>query len=671
MFSPQPPTSPQSNSASASTSRRPLSALYGSQGPVTARDTFGSVGNKEDLEQTDRNNRLVAIVHDDAEVLESLYENLKFAIVNKRDQAMQKNEKNEQNIDALIRQWKWTKPLNWDFEKLISEYGFNLSPNEILLHHDFIDFSFDEPEQQLNLLVNAKNNMSKARLAAVRDELRALDKQFLGETGAPMSKFCAALFELAHTDVLSHARTELSRSDSKIAQLENQIESNRQLRDTAVARGDIPAIEPPHRNMIKSYVDLLEVIQKRIIDLTSTDEETNIFRKNCNEVIKGARELVHRLGDENRNLQTRCLADIRRSETIRVNEGMKDADAVSSHKEYVLEVREKLDENQKRQKVVLDKIAELTKELFTLTDSRREMIKELCVEKEQEEHRSANYEEFGIVRSEHLPYVDRIRDLTERRLGAEQGLTDYINEMQRRYNEMDIEGMLDELVEPELRKYIATYRSLVFTVGDLMTKKSLRVESLLRQRRQLKLQQELAVSSLDHEVGTYVKKHDELTRQLNEAQTDLTFLQHTQNVAEKNYSQIGALQQRFGLQCLHPVVEYAAQSAEERQKFADAATRYVEDESVELDKSKAHVRQLIQMNQVERSASPQLGSAAVFGMSGGSSVNRGSPGSSFRPMMASSSSSNSSPNSKRVINNAPAQQHQQQKQQHRFEDDEM
>jgi hypothetical protein len=87
--------------------------------------------------------------------------------------------------------------------------------------------------------------------------------------------------------------------------------------------------------------------------------------------------------------------------------------------------------------------------------------------------------------------------------------------MHRRYDEMDIEGMLDELVEPELRKYIATYRGLVYAVGELMTKKSLRVEGLLRQRRQLKLQQELAVSSLDSEMGSYVKKHDELTRQLN------------------------------------------------------------------------------------------------------------------------------------------------------------
>ena len=99
MFSPQPPTSPNNNRNNTNTDgsgSRPLSALYGSRGPLTARNTFGSVGNKEDLDQTDRNNKLIAIVTDDAEVLESLYENLKFAIVNKRDQAMQKNDKNEQ-----------------------------------------------------------------------------------------------------------------------------------------------------------------------------------------------------------------------------------------------------------------------------------------------------------------------------------------------------------------------------------------------------------------------------------------------------------------------------------------------------------------------------------------------------------------------------------------------
>lgn len=682
MLSPQrPPTSPSSALVNGNTSganRKPrLNTLLLAQNQnsgFVANETFGAVGNKEDFEQTEKNAKLFAIVMDDAEVLESLYENLKFTIVSKRDQAMQKNDKNDQNVANVIRQWKWTQPLMWDFEKLVREYGFNLSPAEIQLHHEFVDFAFDEPENALASMTLAKTAMSKARLTGVRDNLRCLDKQYLGESGAPISKHCVALFELAHTDVLAHARLELTKTDSAIAHLEAQIEADRQIRDAAVARGDIPSIEPPHRNMIKNYVELLEAIQNRIVGLTSADDDTNVFRKNCAEVLSGARGLVKRLGDENRNLQTRCLADIRRSEAVRVDEGAKDAEAASGHKEFVVGLRDDLGKNQERQKIVLDKIAELTKELFTLTDQRRDLLSRLCEEKEVEERRSANFEEFSIVRAEHLPYIDRIRDLTERRLGAEQGLADFVNEMQRRYDEMDIEGMLDELVEPELKKYIATYRSLVYTVGDLMTKKSLRVENLLRQRRQLKLQQELAVSSLDNEMGTYVQKHDDLTKQLNQAQTDLAFLQHTQNVGEKNFSQLSALQQRFGLQCLHPLVEFAAQSAKDRQKFADAATRYVDDENAELDKSKAHVRQLIAINEVERTQTPGLGSAAAFSVrsSAGAasssskrfsvSVNQQQHHHQVRPATSSTSYSSASPS---AFASAKLPYHQQQEQQQR------
>ncbi len=644
---PQPPTSGGS-ATSPSSSARPqsaasLSQLYGSQA-LTANETFGSVGNREDIHQTERNVKLFAAVTEDCEVLESCYENLRFAVANKRDQAMQKCDANREHIDLAAKLWKWTKPLNWDFDRLVRLFHFNLSPTEIQLHHDFVEFSFDEPNATLEALRTAAA-MSRARVQSARDALRPLDRQFHeaaatsahGAGGsAPVSKYCVALFELAHTDVLAQARAELQRTDAAIAQAEAQIEADRVLRDSAVARNDVPAIEPPHRNMIKSYVDLLDIMQRRLVSLTATDEDTNVFRKNCAEVVAGARELIDRLGDESRALQQRCLADIRRSEAVRCEQAAVDAEATAKHKEYVLDVKQGLDKNAQQQRAVLDQMHELTKELFRLTEQRKALVEDFTVRKEEEELRSANFEEFGVVRSEHLPYVDRIRDLAERRLAAESGLNEYVNDMQRRFAEMDIESMLDGLVEPELRRYIQTYRGLVFTCGELMTKKTLRIESLLRQRRQLKLQQQVAVSSLDAELGTYVKKHDDLTRALNAAQSDLAVLQNTQNACEKNYAAIGALQQRFGLSCLHPLVEYAAESAEQRQRYADVTTRYVEEESLELDKEKQHVCTLRAINEHERQQSParSIPAVALAAMGGLGSPASGAAAASSRPATA-------------------------------------
>lgn len=546
--------------------------------------------------QAATNTRVTAKAIEEGESLLSLHER---HLIHVRSTIAQLDNRLGSTLQAMqnaAAEYRWSLPCNWAFDTLISRYGFILSPAELATHDKVCGFDPSGPIFSLNELV--ETDVSKSRMRHHRETLHPLNTQ----ARQPVSDHVISLYDFLHADVLSHAKDELSRTDVGISRCVKQIKNEKALRDEAMLESKPQVAEKHHRALVDAYVELLEILNSRVSQLLLTNNDTSNFRGQAKSALNDANECFSKFLSQSKELLESVLKDITRSDEVGEDEHHRDAASLRDFSIFERETIDGLLKNGERQKEIFRQIQELGLEMKSLSEERLQMLEHFNTRKSTEEKRVANYDEFKIVHTEHLRYLNRLRELAENRVAAAEQLSSFHDTMQRKLEEKNVEGELEALTLEESKSYLEHYRGFIFEIGDLMTRKDLRVETLLRQQRHVQLQREVALDSLDPEADQYTSRFEGVAKSIDECQADIAQQRVTQNICTENFKEVETVLLKFSVPFEHPLIEYSEKSAKDREKYVTKAQFFVETEESEVEHSRERMKKLQNLAEHERQA---------------------------------------------------------------------
>jgi hypothetical protein len=585
--------------ASPASPKPPLKALTSLQSPhrpappITSR-RLGALNNAEDTAQTTKNNAVSARMVEHGDAIVSLHDS---TLINIRAKIAQ--------LDARLRDSKasaveceqayvWAQPCGWDFDTIIRRFGYALTVSEIAALVALGEYNPVEPRFALQELSTV--TLSKSKLAAKRGELKPTDRH----ADLAVADTSIMLYEYLHADVLGHAREELSRTDAGIQRVLKTIEHLKQMKDDSIRDTNIAQAEQCHHDTIDAYLELLEILNSRLSQLVLTSNDTNSFRGQAQLALDEARALYDEFTTRSNRLQSVLAADLARADEVRKQEYKKHKDAAATHRQWVKTTHDTLDSNAAEQQATFAQIQQLMEHMRRLSEQRLDLLHNAADEKQREEMRVANYNEFTTVLADHLAHLQRLKDVADNYCLMAAGLQEYLRDMTTKIAAKDVEGELGALTREEAERYLKYYRQYVFTTGDLVTKKELRVETLNRQRRLAQLQKDTAIAALDPDAKQHSERQADIDRKVDKCMRDAAKLRTELEGSARNFALVEEILQRHNVEYDHPNAQRGENAAEDKQRYVVRTLEFVLAEESAVEKQKEQLRRIKHTSENER-----------------------------------------------------------------------
>ena len=323
-------------------------------------------------------------------------------------------------------------------------------------------------------------------------------------------------------DVMSQdtIRSSLAELDEQCRRVEFEIEEVAEKQQAAVQSGEMEATESLYYRKITMQEAFADLTTRKFDVIDAVAEE--VFKeplKRVHEVHAAANADIHALLRENETLKSRCEVDLASltTEIERVN--LEDYNETKANQNAIEKLNNMFKENVLCQDVCWGEMEKLEKELIRLGQERMTCAKELIKTLEQEEKRQVEYQYFSQFTTQHKALLE----LTIHNCELAEEMTDSIDEfisahcnsIEQRMR--DLERDLEDVRLEVHQSYLAHFRTMYLTIGDLQYKKEANVAALEEKIQIAHMQQEMHMESLNPKA----KEFSQVKKDLQKLKSDL------------------------------------------------------------------------------------------------------------------------------------------------------
>lgn len=501
------------------------------------------------------------------------------------------HEKAAELLGAVESGTKWNLTSAYDIQKLMRVCGLEMSVRELYKPED--KPQYQEVVALKRTLLELKQHRNKTRVVSftgtidngigklekVEEELHRsqLDATEMAQVPVAILK---NLEDCMNVTVIQAA---LAGNEEQIRAQMTAIEKAKEIRDVAIADGEMAIAEEQFYIKAQLLERLVELVQDKFRIIGQTDDENKMFAK-IHEVQKKAFQETTAMKDAKRRLKQRCEEDLRHLHDAIQKADLEDAEAMKRFMAQKDKSEKFIRENLEKQDESWRKIQEQERTLQKLGTERFEEVKRRIEENDREEKRKVEYQQFLDVVGQHKKLLELTVyncDLAIRCIGIiEELVAEGCSAIKQRYDRTN-----QELAEIRLQvhqEYFEAFRRLYKTLGQLVYKKEKRLEEIDRNVRTTHIQLEFAIETFDPNAKKHSDTKKELYKLRAQVEEELEMLKDKMAQALELFGPTEEALTQAGIEFLHPAEEVENNNLSRRSKVVEYRAHLAKQEEVKI-----------------------------------------------------------------------------------------
>jgi len=501
------------------------------------------------------------------------------------------HEKASELLSSVESGTKWNLTAAYDIQKLMRVCGLEMSVRELYKPEDKPQFmeivglkkTLNELKQHRNKtrIVSFTGTIDNGltKLEKVEDELRRsqLDATELAQVPVAVLK---NLEECMNVTVIQSA---LMGNEEQIKAQLAQIEKAKEIRNVAIADGEMAIAEEQFYIKAQLLEHLVELVADKFRIIGQTDDENKMFAK-IHEVQKKAFQETSAMKDAKRRLKQRCEEDLKHLHDAIQKADLEDAEAMKRYMGQKDKSEKFVRENLEKQDESWRKIQELERVLQKLGTERFEEVKRRIEENDREEKRKVEYQQFLDVVGQHKKLLELSVyncDLAIRSIGIiEELVAEGCSAIKARYDKTN-----QELADMRLQvhqEYLEAFRRLYKTLGQLVYKKEKRLEEIDRNIRTTHIQLEFAIETFDPNAKKHSDNKKDLYKLRAQVEEELEMLKDKMAQALEMFGPTEDALHQAGIEFVHPAEELEESNVNRRSKIVEYRAHLAKQEEVKI-----------------------------------------------------------------------------------------
>nr|CAJ2469815.1 unnamed protein product [Leishmania braziliensis] len=501
------------------------------------------------------------------------------------------HEKAAELLAAVESGTKWALTEAYDVQKLMRVCGLEMSVRELYKPEDKPQFmeivalkkTLNELKQHPNktrtVSLTGTIDSGAVKLEKAEEELRQsqLDASDLAKVPVPVVK---SLEDCMNVTVVQNA---LQGNEEQIAAQLAAIEKACEIRNVAIADGEMAIAEEQYYIKAQLLEDLVELVADKFRIIGQTEDENRGFEQIAGTQKRAFQETAA-LKDAKRRLKGRCEDDLHSLHDAIQKADLEDAEALKRYATQKEKSEQLMAENVERQSEAWRKIQELERALQRLGTERFEEVKRRIEENDREERRRVEYQQFLDVCGQHKKLLELSVyncDLALRCTGmVEELVAESCSAIKSRHDKMG-----EELAELRLQvhqEYLEAFRRLYKTLGQLVYKKEKRLEEIDRQIRTTHIQLEFAIETFDPNAKKHSDTKKELYKLRAQVEEELEMLKDKMAQSLEMFGPTEDALHQAGIEFVHPAEEVEDGNLSRRSKIVEYRAHLAKQEEVKI-----------------------------------------------------------------------------------------
>eukprot|EP00796_Vickermania_ingenoplastis_P007581 gene7581-5345_t len=501
------------------------------------------------------------------------------------------HEKAAELLAAVEGGTKWALTEAYDIQKLMRVCNLEMSVRELYKPDDKPQYmeivALKKTMNELKQHPNKTRTVSFTgtidngivKLEKAEEELRRsqLDATELGKVPVPVLK---SLEDCMNVTVIENA---LQGNEEQIAAQLAAIEKANEIRDVAIADGEMAIAEEQYYIKAQLLEHLVELVADKFRVIGQTEDENKAF-DNILDVQKKAFQETAAIKDANRRLKNRCEDDLKNLHDAVQKADLEDAEAVKRFATQKEKSERTMSENLDKQDEAWRKIQDLERVLQRLGTDRFEEVKRRMEENDREEKRRVEYQQFLDVCGQHKKLLELTVyncDLAMRCTGMiEELVAESCSAVKSRHDKSN-----EELADLRLQvhqEYLEAFRRLYKTLGQLVYKKEKKLEEIDRQIRTTHIQLEFAIETFDPNAKKHSETKKELYKHRAQVEEELEMLKDKMAQALESFGPTEDALNQAGIEFVHPAEEVEDGNLNRRSKMVEYRAHLAKQEEVKI-----------------------------------------------------------------------------------------
>lgn len=488
------------------------------------------------------------------------------------------HEKAAEVLNAVERGTKWNLTEAYDIQKLMRVCGLELSVRElykpeekphvreVAAVHKTLGELKEHPNKTRTVSFTGAIDNSMAKLDKLVDELQQSQLDASEMAQLPV----ATLKNLEDAMNVTVVEKALSGNEEQIKAQLDAIEKVNEIRDVAIADGEMAIAEEQYYIKTQLLESLVELVSDKFRIVGQTEDENKPFAK-ISEVQKKTFFESSAIKDAKRRLRQRCEADLKNLHDAIQKADLEDAEAMKHFASQRERSEKYINENQDKQDEAWAKIQELERLLQRLGTDRFEEVKRRIEENDREEKRKVEYQQFLDVCGQHKKLLELSVyncDLGVRCAGImEEIVTECCSGIKARHDKLNEE--LRELSLQIHQEYLEAFSRLYRTLGQLVYKKEKRLEEIDLQLRASHIRYEFASETLDPVAKEHADSKKDLFRVRAQVEEELEMLKDKMAQSLQRFAPTEDALQQAGVEFVHPAEEVEEGNLSRRSKMVE------------------------------------------------------------------------------------------------------
>merc|ERR1719253_1372674 len=426
-----------------------------------------------------------------------------------------------------------------------------------------------------------------AKPEKVEEELRRsqLDATELAQVPVSVLK---ALEDCMNVTVV---QTALMGNEEQIKQQLAAIEKCKEIRNVALADGEMSIAEEQFYIKAQLLERLVELVRDKFRIIGQTDDENKMFAK-IHEVQKKAFQETSAMKDAKRRLKQRCDIDLKHVHDAIQKADLEDAEAMKRFAAMKDKSEKFLKENLEKQEECWRKIQDLERQLQKLGTERFEEVKRRIEENDREEKRRVEYAQFLEVASQQKKLLELTVyncDLAIRCTGLiEELVAEGCSAVKARYDKTNQD--LAELRIAVHKEHLEYFRMLYLTLGALIYKKEKRLEEIDRTIRSTHVQLEFCIETFDPNAKKHSDQKKELYKLRQGVEEELALLKEKQARAMDDFKESEEALDAVGHEFSPPVDENNEEVLTRRTRMVEYKAHLAKQEEVKIAAEREEIK---------------------------------------------------------------------------------
>lgn len=527
------------------------------------------------------------------------------------------HEKAQELLTNVEAGTKWALTEAYDIQKLMRVCGLEMSVRELYKPTDKPQFmemvavkkTLSELKQHPNktrtVSLTGTIDNGIAKLEKAEDELRSsqLDASEMAKVPVPVMK---SLEDCLNVTVV---RSALQGNEEQIKAQLVAIEKAKEIRDVAVADGEMAIAEEQFYIKAQLLEHLVELVTDKFRVIGQTEDENKSF-ETIQDIQKKAFREAAAIKDGKRRLKNRCEDDLKNLHDAIQKADLEDAEAMKRYATQKEKSEAFMNDNLAKQDEAWRKIQELERVLQRLGTERFEEVKRRIEENDREEKRRVDYQQFLDVCGQHKKLLELSVyncDLAMRCTGiVEELVAESCSAIKSRHDKTSEE--LGDLRLQVHQEYLEAFRRLYKTLGQLVYKKEKRLEEIDRQIRTTHIQLEFAIETFDPNA----KKHSDMKKELYtlraQVEEELEMLKDKMAQSLEMFGPTEDALNQAGIEFVHPAEEVEDGNLTRRSKMVEYRAHLAKQEEVKIAAEREELKRTktLQSQQYRGATLPQI-----------------------------------------------------------------